>query len=146
MSRKSVDERIDRVKKRIEELQSQKKLLVQEQDRKTEKARTHRLCRRAGLLEKMLPDTILLTDEQFETLLKRTIANDFGRSKLSELAPPPPTEPQNETPTPNGEKPTPKATETAGHTNAPPPSKSAKTEQGGGTGGNADGGGAMSNG
>ena len=58
-------ERIASAEKRIEQLQNRKKELLQEQKKLDDKARTHRLCKRAGLLESMLPDTIDLTDEQW---------------------------------------------------------------------------------
>ena len=78
-------ERITNIENRIEQLQNQKKTLIQKQRATERKARNHRLFKRAGLLESMLPDTIDLTDEQFEAFLKMTIANDFGRAKLSEI-------------------------------------------------------------
>ena len=88
-------ERITSIEEKIAQLQNQKKQLLQQHKLDERKARTKRLCKRAGLLESMLPDTIILTDEQFETFLKRTTANDYGREKLSEIISPKP-EPNNE--------------------------------------------------
>ena len=61
------------------------KQLVQKQKADERKARTKRLCSRAGLLESMLPDTIALTDEQFKSFLERTTANEFGRRMLANI-------------------------------------------------------------
>ena len=78
-------ERITSIEEKIAQLQNQKKQLLQQHKLDERKARTKRLCKRAGLLESMLPDTITLTDEQFETFLIRTTANDYGRDKLREI-------------------------------------------------------------
>ena len=34
---------------------------------------------------KMLPNTITITDEQFQSFLEKTVANDFGRRTLDKL-------------------------------------------------------------
>ena len=127
MSRKPVSERLEKVLADIENLENQRKQLLNEQKENTNKKRTHRLCKRGGFVEKLLPDLIILTEEQFETFVKRTTANDFGRKILAEMIT-----------AQDGENPTPKATETAGHNNAPPSPKSTNPAQNGGTGGRAD--------
>ena len=40
--------------------------LIQEQKEQEHKDRTSRLCKRMGFIEKLLPDTIPLTEEQFK--------------------------------------------------------------------------------
>jgi len=40
---------------------------MQEQKEQERKDRTNRLCKRMGLFEKLLPDCITLTEEQFQT-------------------------------------------------------------------------------
>ena len=140
MSKRPVSVRMDSVKARIEGLKNQQKQLENEQKQQERKARTRRLCSRAGLLESMLPETINLTDEQFKLFLEKTVANNFGRDKLKEVTAQPTAAPPLKTAAQDGEKPTPKATETAGHTNAPPPPKTANTAHNGGTGDRANGG------
>ena len=49
------------------------------------KDRTNRLCKRMGLFEKLLPDTIPLTEEQFKTFVEQTIATEYSRRVLDEL-------------------------------------------------------------
>ena len=83
MSKKPISERMAKLQSDLENLQKQKKLLEKEQSEQERKARTRRLCSRAGLLESMLPETITLTDEQFKSFLEKTVANNFGRDKLS---------------------------------------------------------------
>ena len=38
-----------------------------------------------GLIEKYLPDTIPLTDEQFVAFIEEAVANDYGRRKLAHI-------------------------------------------------------------
>ena len=84
MPKKETD-RLASIQKRIDELTAQKEVILTKQNERNDKARTNRLCKRMGMLESMLPDTIELTDEQFYTFLKRTTANDFGYERLGEL-------------------------------------------------------------
>ena len=46
---------------------------------------TNRLCKRMGLFEKLLPDTIPLTEEQFKTFVEQTIATEHSRRILDSL-------------------------------------------------------------
>lgn len=78
-------ERITNIEAEIQQLENQRKKLLQEQKLRERKARNNRLCKRAGLLEGLLPDTIVLTDEQFKTFLNKTVANSFGRRVLAEI-------------------------------------------------------------
>jgi hypothetical protein len=58
---------------------------MQQQKEKERKDRTKRLCKRAGLLESLLPDTISLTDEQFKTFLEKTVTTEHSRRILDRL-------------------------------------------------------------
>lgn len=82
---KSYDERIAETKLKIEQEQNRMKQLMQKQKKEERNARTKRLCKRAGLLESMLPDTIPLTDGQFKTFLERTIITEHSRHILTEI-------------------------------------------------------------
>jgi len=104
-------EKIESYDEQIAQLMNRKKQEMQKHKQTERKARTKRLCSRMGLIEKMLPDTIVLTDEQFQTFLQKTTANDFGRRELAKLvvqdgnSPKPPkakTSPQGNAPTPAG--------------------------------------------
>ena len=46
---------------------------------------TNRLCKRMGFIEKLLPDTIPLTEEQFKTFVEQTIATEHSRRILDGL-------------------------------------------------------------
>ncbi|MCI8623447.1 MAG: DUF3847 domain-containing protein [Provencibacterium sp.] len=71
---KSKLEKITSIEEEIRQLENQRKLLLQEQKEQERKDRTKRLCRRMGLFESLLPDTMSLTDVQFQTFLEKTIA------------------------------------------------------------------------
>ena len=82
---KTYEEKIAVKDEQIQQLLNQKKQLIQKQKADERKERTSRLCRRHGLLEKYMPDLIVITDEQFEQFVKRGIDTKYGNQILSEL-------------------------------------------------------------
>ena len=85
-TRKNIDQQIESTQEKIKQEQNRLKELYQKQKEQERKERTKRLCKRAGLLESLLPDTIALTDEQFHVFLEKTVANDYGRRTLANIA------------------------------------------------------------
>jgi len=83
---KSKTEKIADIQEQIAQLENQRKRLIQQQKEQERKDRTRRLCKRAGHLECMLPDTISFTDEQFKIFLEKTILSESAR-KLSTQSP-----------------------------------------------------------
>ena len=79
-------EKIDGIKEDIEQLRKRQRTLLKQHNAKERKDRNHRFCRRMGLFESLLPDTAALDDTQFKTFLEKTVANDFGRKTLANLA------------------------------------------------------------
>ena len=73
------------IEKEIKQLENKKKRLIQEKKEQERKNRTNRLCKRMGLFEKLLLDTIPLTEEQFKTFVEQTIATDHSRRILDGL-------------------------------------------------------------
>ena len=78
-------EKIEGITEQIEQLKNAQKLLIQKEKQQERKDRTRRLCKRAGLLESLLPDTIPLTDEQFKTFLEKTVITEHSRRILDGL-------------------------------------------------------------
>lgn len=78
-------EKIAGIEEEIRQLENRRRQLVQEQKAQERKDRTKRLCRRMGLFESLLPDSIPLTEEQFKTFLEKTAAAEHGRRLLAEL-------------------------------------------------------------
>ena len=85
MSKRTLEERIAAEQEKKVQSENKIKKLLQEQKASERTARNSRLFKRAGLLESLLPETIELTDEQFEAFLKMTTANDYGRGKLEDI-------------------------------------------------------------
>jgi hypothetical protein len=84
-NRRTTAERIDAQKERMEQMQNEMKRLKRQQSAEERKARNHRICVRGGHIEKILPDTIGLSDARFFTFLEKTVANDFGKKILVTL-------------------------------------------------------------
>lgn len=78
-------EKIASIEEEIKQLENKKKRLIQEQKEQERKDRTNRLCKRMGLFEKLLPDTIPLTEEQFKTFLEQTVLTEHSRRILDGL-------------------------------------------------------------
>jgi len=72
------DEQIAQIKKR----QQQER---QKYNKAERTARTRRLCSRHGLLEKMLPEIIIISDEQYQAFLEKAVANTYGRDILGKI-------------------------------------------------------------
>ena len=84
-NRKTVEQQIAEAQAKIKQEQNSLKQLQNKQKEQDRKARNHRLCKRHGLIESLLPDTATLTDEQFKDFLEQHIANNHGKKKLAEL-------------------------------------------------------------
>ena len=82
---KTAEEKLAEKNARIKQLQKQKQAIIKRENAKERKARNHRLCRRHGLLEKLFPDIINITDEQFEAFIRTHIRAKHGRGKLAEI-------------------------------------------------------------
>jgi hypothetical protein len=82
---KTTIEKIAEQKTRMEQMENELKRLMQRHKAEERKARTNRLCKRHGLFESLLPDTIPLSEDNFKTFLEKTVANDFGRRTLAAL-------------------------------------------------------------
>jgi hypothetical protein len=79
-------DRIAAIDLEIEQLLNRKKEFIQQEKAAEKKERTHRLCKRGGLLEKLLPETIPLTDEQFETFAKKVLLTDYTKRILANVS------------------------------------------------------------
>ena len=82
---KSRLEKIESIQTEIQQLENQRKRLLQAEKEQERKDRTKRLCKRAGLLESLIPDSITLTDEQFKIFLEKTIITEHSRRILDGL-------------------------------------------------------------
>ena len=100
MAQTKLQQQIEASAKRIQDEQRRLKQLEKQQAERERKDRNHRLCKRHGFLESILPDTINLTDEQFQAFVKNHIANKHGIAAIADLMAKKAT--SNTTPAPNG--------------------------------------------
>lgn len=112
---KTKAEKIADIQEQIAQLENKQKKLEQEQKLQERNARTKRLCKRMGLIESLLPDTIPLTEEQFKTFLDKTLTTEHSRRILAGLT------------AQNAVTATPQAAETAERDNPAPTARSAET-------------------
>lgn len=119
-------EKITSIEEEIRQLENKRKQLIQEQKAQERKDRTKRLCRRMGLFESLVPETIPLTEEQFKTFLEKTVCADHARRILDGLTA------QNAATAPA------QGAETAAQGNTPPAAQTAHTAHEGGADGDAD--------
>lgn len=79
-------ERAADIEQMIERLKKCRLTLIQSHKLQERKNRTHRLCKRSGYLEKVIPELATLTDEQFETvkaeMSKRNIMS-YGMNRIN---------------------------------------------------------------
>ena len=84
-TRRTRTERISAKRAELIQMQNELKRLEKEEKEAERKARTKRLCRRAGFIESLMPDTIVLSDDRFEWFAKKHFANNYGVKILNEL-------------------------------------------------------------
>ena len=78
-------EKIAGIEEEIRQLENKRRQLVQAQKAQERKYRTKRLCKRMGLFESLLPESISLTDEQFQIFLEKTVLTEQSRRILDGL-------------------------------------------------------------
>lgn len=124
---KTKTEKIISIEEEIRQLENKRKQLLQEKKVQERKDRTKRLCRRMGLFESMLPDTIPLTDEQFKIFLEKTVTTEQSRRLLDGLT------------AQNAATAAAQGAEPAAQADTPPTAQTAHTAQEGREDGDADG-------
>jgi len=81
----NLNNQIEKAQEEIRQKENRIKELVAKQKAEEKKARNHRLCKRHGLLESLLPEIIEVTDEQYKIFLERAVANNYGRDILAKI-------------------------------------------------------------
>ena len=85
MAKTLTEKRID-VEEQIRKLENHRKQLVQQEKAEERKARTNRLCKRGGAVEKLLPELATFTDEQFDLFVNRVILSEYTKRVIAELS------------------------------------------------------------
>jgi len=84
-TRKTTADKIEEAKAKITQYENHMKQLVQKQKQEERKARTKRLIERGAILESLIPDADMLTNEQVKTFLAKTIQTDSASEILFDL-------------------------------------------------------------
>ena len=79
---KTTGERIDTLQEKIQQLENQKKLLLQKQKEVERKARTKRLIERGAILESLISGADKFTNDQIKILLEKTVQSEIARKIL----------------------------------------------------------------
>jgi len=61
----------------IAQIRNRQKQERQKLSKEERNARTRRLCSRHGLLEKMLPEIVTISDEQYQVFLEKAVTNTY---------------------------------------------------------------------
>ena len=85
-NRKTLDERIEAARVEKQQAEARIKELLNQQKVQERKDRNHRLCKRGGQVEKLLPGLAELTEEQFETFVQKTLLTGFAEKVLRGLS------------------------------------------------------------
>jgi len=85
MAQTKLQQQIEASAKRIQDEQRRLKQLERQQAERDRKDRNHRLCKRHGFIESILPDIINLTEEQFQSFIKNHIANKHGIAAIADF-------------------------------------------------------------
>jgi hypothetical protein len=75
-------QRIENIQTQIQQLEKQRKELLQRQKEADRKARTKRLIERGAILESLVPGAVTLTNEQIKAFLEKTVATENARAIL----------------------------------------------------------------
>jgi hypothetical protein len=79
------EERISNIETQIAELVKQRKNIIQAQKAAERKARTHRLCKRGGEIEKLLPGIETLTEDEFKAFANITFLTPYTKKELAKI-------------------------------------------------------------
>jgi hypothetical protein len=79
------EERISNIETQIAELVKQRKNIIQAQKAAERKARTHRLCKRGGEIEKNSPGIETLTEDEFKAFASITFLTPYSKKELAKI-------------------------------------------------------------
>ena len=78
-TREELTAEIEESKKKIRQFENREKIIKQKLSVEERKARTHRLCKRGGFMESLVPELIAMPDEDAKAFLRLALrSNPFG--------------------------------------------------------------------
>ena len=85
-TREELTAEIEDRKKKIRQFENREKMLRQKLSVEERKARNHRLCKRGGFMESLVPELIAMTDEEATALLRLALTSEPAREYLKKRA------------------------------------------------------------
>jgi len=80
-------EKIDSIQAQIQQLENERKRLMQQKKEQERKDRTKRLIERGAILESLIPGAATFSNEQIKAFLEKTVGSDSARKILADMAP-----------------------------------------------------------
>ena len=85
-NREELQAEIEDGKKKIRQLENREKIIKQKLSVEERKARNHRLCKRGGFMESLVPELITMPDEEAAALLRLALTSEPVREYLKKRA------------------------------------------------------------
>ena len=85
-TREELQAEIEGGKKKIRQLENREKIIKQKLSVEERKARNHRLCKRGGFMESLVPELITMTDEDAQTFFRLALTSEPAREYLKKRA------------------------------------------------------------
>ena len=77
--------KLNKIEEKIQDLQNEKKAVRQEYNEAVRKARNHRIFKRGGMIESILPESKDFTDEQIKSLLEQVLTSGYAVKRIVEI-------------------------------------------------------------
>src|SRR5699024_10978726 len=80
--REELQAEIEDGKKKIRQFENREKIIKQKLSVEERKARNHRLCKRGGFMESLVPELIAMPDEEAKAFLRLALTSEEARGYL----------------------------------------------------------------
>ena len=81
-NREELTAEIEEGKKKIRQFENREKIIKQKLSVEERKARNHRLCKRGGFMESLVPELIAMPDEDAQTFFRLALTSEEARGYL----------------------------------------------------------------
>ena len=85
-TREELTAEIEDGKKKIRQFENREKIIKQKLSVEERKARNHRLCKRGGFMESLVPELIAMPDEDAKSFLRLALTSEPAREYLKKRA------------------------------------------------------------
>ena len=85
-TREELTAEIEDGKKKLRQLENREKMLRQKLSVEERKARNHRLCKRGGFMESLVPELIAMPDEDAQTFFRLALTSEPAQDFLKKRA------------------------------------------------------------